>query len=69
MKIAINGRGKISPQKMLRYITCCIHTRHDTPLASISLNRLSKHVSDGQIVVTTCQSGSLKYHKYQSIES
>ena len=42
----------------------------DTALNSISLNWLSKYVSvNGQIVVRTCQSGSLKYHKYQDIES
>ena len=53
-------------QKRLVYVKCCIHTRHGTSLASISLNRFSIHVSvDGQIVVRTCLSGSLKYHKYQ----
>ena len=41
-------------QKRLGYVECCIQTRHDT---------------DGQIVVRTCQSGSFKYHKYQDIES
>ena len=31
---------------------------------------MALHVSvDGQIVVRTCQSGFLKYHKYQGIES
>ena len=51
--------------KRLGFIKCCIHTRHGASLASISL-----HVSvDGQIVVRTCLSGSLKYHKYQDIES
>ena len=40
------------------------------PLNSISLNWLSKYVSaKDQIEVRTCQSGSLKYHKYQDIES
>ena len=57
-------------QKGLGYIKCCIRMRHGTSLASISLNRFSKHVSvDGHIVVRTCQSGSVKYHKYQDIES
>ena len=57
-------------QKSLEYVKCCIHARHGTPLASISLDRFSKHVSvDGQIVVRTCQRGSLKNHKYQDIES
>ena len=56
-------------QKRLVYIKCCFHMRHGTPQASISLNRFSKHVSvDGQIVVTTRQSSSFKYHKYQDIE-
>ena len=53
--------------KRLAYIKC---SRHGTSLTSISLNRFSKHVSvDGQIVLRTCQSGSLKYHKYQDIGS
>ena len=56
--------------KRMGYVKYCIHTRHGISLASISPNRFSKHVSvDGQIVVGTCQSGSLKYHKYQDIES
>ena len=56
--------------KRLGYIKCCIYTRHCTPLNSISLNWLSTYVSvNGQIVVRTCQSGPLKYHKYQDIES
>ena len=38
-------------------------------LSSISLNWTSKYVSvKGQIVVKTCQSGSLKYIKYQDVE-
>ena len=57
-------------QERLGFINCCIHTRHGTSLASISLNRFLKHGSvDGQTVVRTCQSGSLKYHKYQDTES
>ena len=68
----LRGR-KIFHQKRLGYIKCCIRTRHGTSLTSISLNRFSQHVSvdsvDGQVVVRTCQSGSLKYHKYQDIES
>ena len=72
LRKVLRGRKiKISPQSMdaeerfhqrrLGYIKCCIHTRHDISFASISLNRFSNHVSiDGQIVVRTCQSGSLK---------
>ena len=45
-------------------------TRDNIPLNSISLNWTSKYVSvKGQIVVKTCQSGSLKYIKYQDIET
>ena len=56
--------------KTLGYIKCCIHTRHSIPLNSISLNWISKYLSvSGQIVVRTCQSGSLKDIKYQDIES
>ena len=65
--IAINGcRRKISSQERLVYIKCCIHTRHSIPLNSIPLNCISKYVPvNGQIVVKTCQSGSLKCVKYQ----
>ena len=66
---SVDAEERFHPKK-LGYIKCCIHTRHGTSLASISLNRFSKHVSvDGQQVVRTCQSDSLKYHKYQDIES
>ena len=35
----------------------------------LSLNWTAKHVSvKGQIVVKTCQSGSLKFSKYQDVE-
>ena len=53
-------------QKRMGY---CTHTRHNILLNSISLNWNSKYVSvKGQIVVKTCQSGSLKYIKYQDSE-
>ena len=49
-------------QKRMGYVKYCIHMRRNIPLNSISLNYwTSKHVSvKGQIVVKTCQSGSLK---------
>ena len=57
-------------QKRLGYVKYCIHIRHGVLLNSISLNWTSKYMSvKGQIVVKTCQSGSLKYIKYQYIES
>ena len=38
--------------------------KHNMPLSSISMIRVSRHISvHGQIVVRTCQSGSLKCHK------
>ena len=44
--------------------------RHYISFNSISSNWTSKHVSvKGQIVVNTCQSGSLKYIKFQDIET
>ena len=47
----------------------CIHTRHNILLSLISLNWTSKYVSvKGQIGVKTCQSGSLKFIKYQDVE-
>ena len=47
----------------------CIHTRHNTPLSLISLNWSANHASvKGQIVVKTCQGGSLKFSNYQDVE-
>ena len=51
-------------QKRLGYIKCCIDAKHNIPLSSISMNRVSRHISvHGQIVVRTCQSGSPKCYK------
>ena len=55
--------------KRMGYVKYCIHTRHNILLSLISLNWTSKYVSvKGQIVVKTCQSGSLKFIKYQDVE-
>ena len=55
--------------KRMGYVKCCIHMRHGIPLGLISLNWSAKHVSvKGQIVVKTCQDGSLKFSKYQDVE-
>ena len=57
-------------QKRMEYVKCCIHVKHNIPLDLISMNWTLKHVSvKGQIVVKTCQSGNLKYIKYQDIET
>ena len=57
-------------QKRMVYVKYCIHVKHNIPLNSISMNWPSKHVSvKGQIVVKTYQSGSLKFFKYQDIET
>ena len=57
-------------QKRMVYIKYCIHVRHNIPLDLISMNWTLKHVSvKGQVVVKTCQSGSLKYIKDQDIET
>ena len=57
-------------QKRLGYAKYCIHMRHGILLNSISLNWTSKYVpAKVQIVVKTCQSGSLKFFKYHDIES
>ena len=54
--------------KRLGYVKYCIHV-NGIPLNSISVNWTSKYVSvKGQIVVKTCQSGSLKKIKYQDTE-
>ena len=55
--------------KRMGYVKCCIHQRHGVPLYRISLNWVAKHVTvKGQIVVKTCQDGSLKFDKYQDVE-
>ena len=57
-------------QNRMGYVKYSIHVKHDVPLDSITTNRTLKHVSvKGQIVVKTCQSGNLKYIKYQDIEA
>ena len=56
-------------QKRMEYVKYCIHVKHNVPLDSITTNWTLKHVSvKGQIVVKTCQSGSLKNIKNQDIE-
>ena len=55
--------------KRLGYVKCCIHTRHNILLSLISLNWTAKHVSvKGQIVVKTCQNGSLQFSKHQDVD-
>ena len=59
-----------SHQKEMKYVKNFNHVRHNVPLDLISLNWTLKHVSiKSQIVVKTCQSGSLKYIIYQDIET
>ena len=48
--------------KRIGYVKSCINKKYGIPLHSISLNWNTKHVSvKGQIVVKTCQDGSLKF--------
>ena len=55
-------------QKRMGYVKYCIHVKHNI-LDSITTNWTLKHISvKGQIVVNTCQSGCVKYIKYQDIE-
>ena len=57
-------------QKRMVYVKYCIHVKHNIPLDSITTNWTLKHIPvKGQIVVKTCQSGILKYIKYQEIET
>ena len=53
-------------QKRLGYIKYTLNEKHDIPLAKITLNRASKHVSI--IVVRTFANVPLKYSKFQDIE-
>ena len=47
-------------QKRMVYVKYCIHVKHNIPLDSTTSNWTLKHVSvKGQIVVKTCQSGTL----------
>ena len=55
--------------KRMGYVKYCTHTGHNIPLSLISLNWTAKHVSvKGQIVVKTCQNGSLKFSKNQDVD-
>ena len=55
--------------KRMVYVKYCIHMRYNIPLSLISLNWTSEYVSvKGQILVKTCQSGSLKFIEYQDVE-
>ena len=57
-------------QKRMECVEYCIFVKHNIHLDLISLNWTLKHVSvKGQIVVKTCQSGSLKYINCQDIET
>ena len=56
--------------KRMVYVKYCIHVKHNIPLNKITMNWTLEHISvKGQIVVKTCQSGNLKYIKYQDIET
>ena len=66
---AIDAEERFQQQR-LGYIKCYVRTKHDVPLVQIKMNRSGRHISvDGQIVIKTCANGSLKYHKYQDIET
>ena len=54
----------------MEYVKYCIHEKHNIPLDSITTNWTLKHISvKGQIVVKTCQNGTLTYIKYHDIEA
>ena len=57
-------------QERMEYVKYCIHEKHNIPLDSISTNWTLKHISvKGQIVVKTCQNGTLTYIKFHDIEA
>ena len=65
----IDGSRRKILQQRIGYVKSCINKKYGVPLYSISLNWNTKHVSvKGQIVVKTCQDGSLKFSKYQDVE-
>ena len=59
-----------SIKKRMEYAKYCTHLKRNSPPDLTSMNWTLKHVSvKGQIVIKTCQSGNLKYIKYQDIET
>ena len=55
--------------KTMVYVKNCIHEKHNIPLDSITTNWTLKHTSvKGQIVVKTCQNGTLTYIKHHEVE-
>ena len=57
-------------KKGMVYVKYCIHEKHNILLDSITTNWTLKHISvKGQIVVKTCQNGTLAYIKYHDIEA
>ena len=57
-------------QERMEYVICCFHEKHNIPPDSMTTNWTLKHISvQGQIVVKTCQSGTLTYIKYHDIEA
>ena len=56
-------------QKRLGYTKLCLNKEREIPVAKITLNHVNKHVTvQGQVVVKTCEHGSLTYHKFHNIE-
>ena len=52
------------------YVKYCTHEKHNISLDSITTNWTLKHILvKGQIVVKTCQNGTLTYIKYHDIEA
>ena len=52
------------------YVKYSIHEKHNIPLDSITTNWTLRHISvKGQLVVKTCQNGTLTYIKYHDIEA
>ena len=51
------------------FIKLCLHTKQQIPLTKITLNHKKRNVIvDGQIVVKTCEDGTLKYNHHHNIE-
>ena len=57
-------------RKRMECAKYCIHEKHNILLDSITTNWTLKHISvKGQIMVKTCQNGTLTYIKYHDIEA
>ena len=55
-------------QKRMGLIKYALHNKHKIPLHKVKLNHKKRSVTvKGQVVVKTCEDGTLKYNQYHNI--